>query len=147
VKGYLVDTNIPSELTREKPDARVAAFLANAGNSSMFLSVLTIGEICKGIATLPTSQKRTGLQEWLDTAVRSWFSGRVLPVTEAIAERWGHLAAAAKQKGMTLAVVDGLIAATALHHDLTIVTRNVKDFSGLGVAIFNPLEDKTPGLN
>jgi predicted nucleic acid-binding protein len=92
VKGYLVDTNIPSELTRERPDARVAAFLAIAGQSSVFLSVLTIGEICKGIAELPASQKRAGLQNWLDIEVRSWFAGRILPVTEAIAERWGHLA-------------------------------------------------------
>ena len=98
MKGYLVDTNIPSELTRERPDARVAAFLANAGQSSVFLSVLTIGEICKGIAELPASQKRSGLQDWLDIEVRSWFAGRILPVTEAIAERWGNLAAAAKQK-------------------------------------------------
>jgi predicted nucleic acid-binding protein len=89
VNGYLVDTNIPSELTRDKPDAQVAAFLANAGQSRVFLSVLTIGEICKGIAGLPASQKRTGLQEWLDIEVRSWFAGRILPVTEAIAERWG----------------------------------------------------------
>jgi toxin FitB len=144
VKGYLVDTNIPSELTRERPDARVAAFLANAGQNSVFLSVLTIGEICKGIAELPASQKRTGLQDWLDIEVRSWFAGRILPVTEAIAERWGQLAAAAKQKGMTLAVVDGVIAATALHHDLTVVTRNVKDFAGLGVAVFNPFEAGSP---
>jgi predicted nucleic acid-binding protein len=147
VKGYLVDTNIPSELTRERPDARVAAFLANAGQSSVFLSVLTIGEICKGIAELPSSQKRTGLQNWLDIEVRSWFAGRILPVTEAIAELWGHLAAAAKQKGMTLAVVDGVIAATALHHDLTIVTRNVKDFAGLGADVVNPWDDTTPKLN
>jgi len=81
----------------------------------VFLSVLTIGEICKGIAELPASQKRTGLQDWLDIEVRSWFAGRILPVTEAIAERWGNLAAVAKQKGMTLAVVDGVIAATALN--------------------------------
>jgi toxin FitB len=147
VKGYLVDTNIPSELTRERPDARVAAFLDNAGQSRMFLSVLTIGEICKGIAELPASQKRTGLQDWLDMEVRSWFVGRILPVTEAIAERWGHLAAAAKQKGMTLAVVDGLIAATALHHNLTIVTRNVKDFAGLGADVINPWDDTIPKLN
>ena len=144
MKQYLVDTNIPSELTREKPDARVAAFLANTGKSSVFLSVLTIGEICKGIATLPASQKRATLQGWLDTDVRSWFAGRILPVTEAIAERWGYLAAAAKQQGMTLAVVDGVIAATALHHDLTIVTRNVKDFAGLGVDVFNPWDEKIP---
>lgn len=147
MKGYLVDTNIPSELSRERPDARVATFLANAGQSRVFLSVLTIGEICKGIAELPASQKRTGLQDWLDIEVRSWFAGRILPVTEAIAERWGNLAAAAKQKGMTLAVVDGVIAATALHHDLTIVTRNVKDFTGLGADVVNPWDDTIPKLN
>jgi predicted nucleic acid-binding protein len=145
VNGYLVDTNIPSELTPEKPDVRVEAFLDKAGRSSLFLSVLTIGEICKGIANLPPSQKRTGLEQWLDKAVRSWFSGRVLPVTEAIAGRWGYLAAAAKQKGMTLAVVDGVIAATALHHNLILVTRNVKDFAGLGVGLVNPWDEKSRG--
>jgi len=138
VKGYLVDTNIPSELTREKPDARVAAFLRNAGKGTVFLSVMTIGEICKGIAGLPAGERRTALQDWLDIEVRSWFAGRILPVTESIAERWGHLAATAKQQGLTLAVVDGVIAATALHHDL--VTRNVKDFAGLDIDISNPWE-------
>jgi predicted nucleic acid-binding protein len=138
VTGYLVDTNIPSELTREKPDARVSVFLRNANKASVFLSVMTIGEICKGIAALPVSQRRTALQAWLDIDVRSWFAGRILPVTEAIAERWGHLAATAKQQGLTLAVVDGVIAATALHHDLTLVTRNVKDFAGLSIEVFNP---------
>jgi predicted nucleic acid-binding protein len=138
VKGYLVDTNIPSELTRDIPDARVAAFLGNAGKDSIFLSVMTVGEICKGIAMLPVSQKRSSLQDWLDADVRSWFAGRILPVTESVAERWGHLAATAKQKGVTLAVVDGVIAGTALEHDLTVVTRNVKDFAGLGVTVLNP---------
>jgi toxin FitB len=138
VKGYLVDTNVPSELTRAKPDVHVAAFLANAGKSSVFLSVMTIGEICKGIAALPVSQRRAGLEDWLDIDVRTWFAGRILPVTEPIAERWGHLAATAKQHGKSLAVVDGVIAATALHHDLTLVTRNVKDFAGLGVPLLNP---------
>ncbi len=147
MNGYLVDTNIPSELTRERPDARVAAFLARVGRTSVFLSVLTIGEICKGIAELPASQKRTGLQDWLDIEIRSWFAGRILPVTEAIAERWGNLAAAAKHTGMTLAVVDGIIAATALHHDLAIVTRNVKDFAGLGANVLNPWDNTTPHLN
>lgn len=138
MKGYLVDTNIPSELTRETPDARVAAFLKNAGKESVFLSVMTIGEICKGIDLLPVSKKRSGLQSWLDTDVRSWFGGRILPVTESIAERWGHLAAATKQRGIATTVVDGVIAATALEHGLTLVTRNVKDFAGLGVVLLNP---------
>jgi toxin FitB len=140
VKGFLVDTNIPSELTREKPDVRVEAFLRGAGRDTVFLSVMTIGEICKGIASLPVGEKRAGLQDWLDIDVRSWFAGRILPVTESIAERWGQLAATAKQQGLTLAVVDGVIAATPLHHNLTLVTRNVKDFAGLGVAIANPWE-------
>jgi predicted nucleic acid-binding protein len=140
VKGYLVDTNVPSELTREKPDARVAAFLRNAGKGTVFLSVMTIGEICKGIAGLPASQRRTALQDWLDIDVRPWFSGRILPVTEPIAERWGNLAAIAKQKGLPLAVVDGVIAATALHHDFILVTCNVKDIAGLGIDISNPWE-------
>jgi predicted nucleic acid-binding protein len=115
-------------------------FLRIVDKEGVFLSVMTIGEICKGIATLPVSQRRATLQDWLDIDVRSWFAGRMLPVTEAIAERWGHLAATAKQRGLTLAVVDGVIAATALHHDLTLVTRNVKDFHGLGVNISNPWE-------
>ena len=138
MNGYLVDTNIPSELTRETPDARVAAFLKSAGKESVFLSVMTIGEICKGIDLLPVSQKRSGLQIWLDVEVRSWFAGRILPVTESIAERWGHLAATAKQRGIAVAVVDGVIAATALEHGLTLVTRNVKDFASLGVVLLNP---------
>ena len=138
MKGYLVDTNIPSELSRDIPDSRVDAFLRNTDKRSIFLSVMTIGEICKGISALPTSQRRATLQIWLDVNVREWFAGRILPVTEAIAERWGHLTAAAKLQGSTLAVVDGIIGATALHHDLILVTRNVKDFAGIGLDIFNP---------
>jgi len=140
VKGYLVDTNIPSELTREKPDPRVTTFLKNVAKDSVFLSVMTIGEISKGISALPPSQKRTALQQWLDVDLRSWFAGRILPVTEVIAEEWGRMAASAKQRGTPLAVVDGVIAATAIHHNLSVVTRNVKDFVGLGVDILNPWE-------
>jgi predicted nucleic acid-binding protein len=138
VKGYLVDTNIPSEFTRDQPDLRVADFIRKAGQENLFLSVMTLGEICKGIDLLPVGQKRTGLQAWLDIDVRSWFADRLLPVTQTIAERWGHLAAAARKQGITLAVVDGVIAATALEHGLAVVTRNVKDFAGLGVTVLNP---------
>ncbi|MGO9271801.1 MAG: type II toxin-antitoxin system VapC family toxin [Terriglobia bacterium] len=138
MKGYLVDTNVPSDLTRETPDARVTAFLRNAGKESLFLSVMTLGEICKGIDMLPVSRKRKELQVWLEVDVRSWYAGRILPVTESIAERWGHLAATAKHRGNAVAVVDAVIAATALEHGLTLVTRNVKDFAGLGVVLLNP---------
>jgi predicted nucleic acid-binding protein len=138
VKGYLVDTNIPSELTRQQPDTRVADFIRKAGKENLFLSVMTIGEICKGIDLLPVSQKRTALEGWLDIEVRAWFAGRILPITEAIAEHWGHLAAATKKQGITLAVVDGVIAATAMEHDLTLVTRNTKDYAGLSISILSP---------
>jgi predicted nucleic acid-binding protein len=138
VKRYLVDTNIPSELTYERPDERVQRFLASVDREDIFMSVLTIGEICKGIDNLPASQKRTILQNWLDEDVRSWFAGRILPVTQPIAERWGHMAAIAKQNGFALTVVDGLIAATAIENDLALVTRNAKDFEPLGVDIHNP---------
>lgn len=140
MKGYLVDTNIPSEFTHDQPDIRVANFIRGAGQGNLFLSVIAIGEICKGIDLLPVSQKRTGLQEWLEIDVRAWFAGRIFPVTEAIAERWGHLAASTRKQGITLAIMDGLIAATALEHGLTLVTRNVKDFAGLGVDLLNPWE-------
>ncbi len=78
------------------------------------------------------------MEDWLQADVRFWFGERILPVTEAIATRWGHLAAEARQQGTTLPVVDGLIAATALHHGLTLVTRNTKDFPAPGVKILNP---------
>jgi predicted nucleic acid-binding protein len=116
----------------------VAPFLRSAGKESLFLSVMTIGEICKGIDILPVSQKRKGLESWLKADVRDWFAGRILPVTESIAERCGHLAARARQRGIAVAVVDGVIAATALEHGLTLVTRNVKDFASLDVTVFNP---------
>lgn len=122
MKGFLVDTNVPSELTREMPDPRVIAFLRAAGREDVFLSVMTLGEINKGIGMLPAGQRRNALQKWLDTEVRP-FSGRILPVTEPIAERWGHMAAEAKQHGISMTVVDGIIAATAIEHELTLVTR------------------------
>lgn len=128
MNGYLVDTNVPSELTRDAPDARVAAFFENAGRESLFLSVMTVGEICKGIDLLPASRKRSDLQDRLDRDVRLWFADRILPVTESIAKRWGRLAASGQRTGATLAVVDGVLAAT----------RNVKDFAGLGLVLLNP---------
>ncbi len=113
-------------------------FIQKAGKDNLFLSVMTLGEICKGIDLLPVSRRRSGLQDWLDLDVRAWFAGRILPVTETIAERWGHMAAAARKQGITLAVVDGVIAATAIEHNLTLVTRNAKDYGSLGVALLNP---------
>lgn len=138
MKGFLLDTNIPSELTRPHPQPSVSQWLDNADDEQLYLSVISLGEILKGITVLPASKRRNGLQQWLDEILRPWFEGRILPVNETIAERWGFLAGQCKLKGRPLKVADGFIAATALEHDLTVVTRNVRDFEGLGVEVFNP---------
>jgi toxin FitB len=136
--GFLLDTNVPSELTRPKSDPQVEKWLDEADDEQLFFSVISLGEIFKGLTILPESKRREQLQRWLDETLRPWFQGRILPVSEPIAERWGILAGECQLKGRPLKVADGLIAATALEHGLTVVTRNVKDFSDLNVRIFNP---------
>jgi predicted nucleic acid-binding protein len=138
MKGFLLDTNIPSEMTRPYPEPSVSQWLENAEDSQLYLSVISLGEISKGITILAEGGRRAQLRQWLDDTLRPWFAGRVLPVNEPIAERWGVLSGQSKLIGKPLNVADGLIAATALEHNLTLVTRNVTDFGGLGVAILNP---------
>jgi predicted nucleic acid-binding protein len=138
MNGFLIDTNIPSELTRPRPEARVAAWLESADDGRLYFSVVSLGEIVKGVSKLASGRKRNELEKWLETTLRPWFGVRILSVDELVARRWGALAAHSERKGRRLKVADGMIAATALVHDLTIVTRNVKDFAGLGVNVFNP---------
>jgi predicted nucleic acid-binding protein len=138
VSGFLLDTNIPTEMTRPFPQRSVAQWLEDADDDRLYFSVVSLGEILKGIAILPESKRRSQLQQWLNETLRPWFQGRILPVNEPVAERWGWMAGESKLKGRPLKVEDGLIAATALEHGLTVVTRNVKDFEGLGVTILNP---------
>jgi predicted nucleic acid-binding protein len=135
---YLLDTNIPSETLRRLPDARVAVWLGNQARDSQFLSVVTIGELRRGATLLSQGSRRAELERFIDVTVPLWFAGRVLPVTQAIAERWGVLDGQRQSAGRPLGVADGMIAAAALEYGLTLVTRNVKDFAGLGVAIINP---------
>ena len=137
-RGFLLDTNVPSELTRPQPDPRVAQWLEDTDDDLMHISVITIGEVCKGITVHPEAHRRAWLRQWLENELRPWFAGRILPVTEAISERWGILEGDCQLKGIGFNAPDGLIAATALEHDLTLVTRNVKDFAVLGVVVFNP---------
>jgi predicted nucleic acid-binding protein len=140
MKGFLLDTNIPSEMTRPRPESRVSRWLDDADDDQLYFSVVSLGEILSGVTVLRESKRRNQLQQWLDETLRPWFQGRILPVNEPIAERWGVLAGQRQLIGRPLKVADGFIAATALEHDLTVVTRNVKDFDGLGVGIFNPWE-------
>jgi len=140
MSGFLLDTNCISELVRSKPEPRVLDWMEAADESLLYLSVLTLGEIRKGTAGLPQGKRRTHLETWLELDLQARFSGRILPIDTAIADRWGLLAAEAKRKGRTLSAIDGLLAATAVHHNLTIVSRNVSDFAHTHAAVLNPWE-------
>jgi predicted nucleic acid-binding protein len=138
MSGFLLDTNCISELVRSKPEPRVLEWMEAAEESLLYLSVLTLGEIRKGVAGLPQSKRRTHLETWLELDLQARFSGRILSIDESIADRWGLLAAEAKRKRRALSAIDGLLAATALHHNLTLVSRNVSDFAGTQVPVANP---------
>lgn len=138
MSGYLLDTNCISEVINHRPEPRVVDWLTATDEVLLYLSVLTLGEIRKGAAVLPQSKRRTRLETWLELDLHIRFSGRILGIDAETADRWGLLTAQAQRKGRPLAAVNGLLAATALQHNLTIVSRNVSDFSATHVAVLNP---------
>jgi predicted nucleic acid-binding protein len=138
MSGYLLDTNCISELVRPKPHPRVVDWMRAVDESLLYLSILTLGEIRAGAAILPQSKRRTYLENWLELDVRVRFSGRILAIDDVVADRWGWLTADADRKGRPLAAVDGLLAATALEYNLTVVSRNIGDFASTPVPILNP---------
>lgn len=139
--SLLLDTSVISELVKKVPHEQVLNWLGRQDEESLYLSVLTVGELEKGIAKLRASARRDQLRTWLtrDLAVR--FSGRLLPIDVAVAARWGALTGDAEKRGVPLPVIDSLIAATALEHDFSVVTRNVPDFRRCGVACVDPWEE------
>ena len=140
MSGFLLDTNIISELVKPKPEANVTEWVENTDESLLYLSVLTLGEIRRGIAALPQSRRRATLEAWLDKDLRARFEGRILVIDQEVADRWGLLTAAARNSGIVLPVIDGLLAATALEHNLTLVTRDTGQIPSMGVVVFNPWE-------
>ena len=139
MNGFLIDTNVLSEYNRPgKPDAGVKQWLETTERDLQYVSVLSLAEIQKGIELLSIGKRRTQLEHWLRQELEVWFSGRVLHVDRQVASRWASLLAQSVQLGRPLPTIDSLIAATALAHDLTIVTRNVRDFHGTGAATINP---------
>ena len=133
--SYLVDTNVLSELRRPRPHPAVRDWFAQRPAATLFLSVLTLGEIRKGVQATSDERRRQALGDWLEADLPAFFTGRVLGVDTAVADRWGRLIAEA---GRPLPAIDSLLAATAVVHGLVLVTRNVRDFAGLPVQIFNP---------
>jgi predicted nucleic acid-binding protein len=138
MSGFLLDTNCVSELVRIQPDPRVMEWMEATDEGMLYLSVLTLGEIRKGLACLAQGRRRTHLETWLEVELQARFSGRILPIDAPAADRWGQLAAHAKSRGTPLPIIDGLLAATALHYNLTVVTRNAGDFTNAQVQVLNP---------
>ena len=133
--SYLIDTNVVSELARKSPAPVVPDWFNKTPDEALHLSVLTLGEIRKGIENLEASPRRETLRVWLEQELADWFSGRLLPIDRGVAVRWGTLLARA---GRPLPAIDSLLAATALHHNLRMVTRNVAHFRFAGLEVINP---------
>jgi toxin FitB len=135
---YLLDTCLVSELVRKAPDPGVVEWMNDCDEEAAYLSVITVGEIQKGISKLEQVKKRTALQKWLDSELRVRFRDRLLPITEEVAQNWGLLLGEAESKGVSVPAIDALIAATAMTHNLIVVTRNDRDILRAGARVFNP---------
>jgi len=134
----LLDTNVLSEVTRPAPDARVLDWLEGLDEDRSFISVVSIAEIRRGVALMDEGRKREALAEWLARDLPQRFDQRVLPVDEPVALAWGDLMGLAKRRGRGLSSMDGLIAATAIARQLTLATRNTRDFEDFGIELFDP---------
>ena len=133
--SYLLDTNIISETIRRSPNKALIAWLDNLPAEALHVSVLTMGEIRKGVEAVTEGRRREKLRLWLEHELPEWFEGRVLSVDLAVADRWGRLLV---EVGRPVPTVDSLLAATALHHELRLVTRNARDFDYPGLDVINP---------
>lgn len=134
---YLLDTCLISELTKPGPNPGVVNWLRSMPSESLLLSAITIGEIKKGLTKLPDSRRKQDLTAWLQTLLAD-YSARILPIDLMVAENWGILQGRAEVAGTPMASLDGLIAATAHTHNLTVVTRNVHDFIPAHIPLCNP---------
>lgn len=143
--SYLLDTNVLSEVRRPVPDPQVMSWLDEVDEDRVYLSVISIAEIARGVALLDAGRRRDALAAWLEHELPMRFESRLLQIDERIALTWGRLMGEAKKAGRGLSVMDGWIAAVALVHDLVLVTRNIRDFEGLGVALLDPWAGESSG--
>lgn len=140
--NYLLDTNIISELVKKEPHPNVLQWVAEQHEDTLFLSVLTFGELQKGISKLKDQARSERLQAWVDQDLAYRFKGRILPIDLEISLMWGKLQGKSELHGSPLPVMDSLIAATALAHHLIVVTRNVRDLERCQVQVFNPWKNE-----
>jgi predicted nucleic acid-binding protein len=136
--SYLIDTNVLSELVRNKPNEKVLKWFGSIPDETLFISVLVLGEIRKGIEVIKDSQRKEKLRLWLEIEVPDWFADRILVIDNFVADRWGRLQSEMKRP---IPAIDSLIAATALHYDLRLVTRNEQDYHYPSLQIINPWKD------
>jgi hypothetical protein len=138
MSGYLLDTNVVSELKKMRPNAGVTAFVSGQPLDRLYLSVVTIAEIRFGIEMLTDAARRSDLDLWLENELAAMFESRIVPVTEAVLLKWRLIIQDGRRRGYTFSHPDVLIAATAAHHGLTVVTRNATEFTEAGVAVEDP---------
>jgi len=137
---FLLDTCVISEIIRPRPAGKVLKWFERGEESTFFLSVLTFGELHKGIEKLPESNKRATLNDWVENDLKERFRNRIIDIDLKVAESWGKLLARAETVGRRMPAIDSLIAATGIAHRLTVVTRNIADMKESGVALLNPWE-------
>jgi predicted nucleic acid-binding protein len=138
VRGFLLDTCVVSEPTHARPSNKVIGWLDARGIDNLYISVVTIAELEQGIAHLGDGMRARKFETWLADSLVPQFESRVLDVDMRVARRWGRFLGASKRAGKPVAAVDAIIAATAVEHDLTLVTRNVADFRNFDVHLINP---------
>jgi predicted nucleic acid-binding protein len=135
---YLLDTCVISELRKKNPDAHVVSWIQGRSEPDLYISVLTIGEMVKGVEKLPESKKKKALLIWLNEDLRLRFEDRIIDLDVNILTTWGKIQAASEKIGQPMPAIDSLIAATAITYALTAVTRNIKDMQISGAALFDP---------
>jgi toxin FitB len=138
VTGWLLDTNVLSELRRPRPETKVVTFVAAQPLDLLYVSDVTLAEIRFGIELVSEASKRAELSDWLTNKLRPMFDQRILPVSEDIFFKWRLLVERGRKKGLTYSQPDLFIAATALHHGLTVVSRDADEFARVGVSVVNP---------
>ena len=134
---YLVDTAVLSEIIRPEPDPKVDAWFRVQEERNLYVSVVSLGELQRGVSLLPTGKRQSALQRWVDTVIAS-YADRILRIDLETMIRWGRVTAVLSKQGVNPPLADGLIAVSALARDFTVVTRNVRDFEAFGVKLLNP---------
>jgi len=140
--NYLLDTNVVSEWVKPRPNGNIIAWLTETDEEEIFISVCTIAELRFGIASMASGKRRDQLDGWLRSDLPARFDGRIVGIDLPIANAWGEIQARTRRKGRPIGPMDGLIAATAEIHGMTVVTRNTRHFEALGLNLLNPWADR-----